>query len=488
MSTHFSLTRTQPELQGIASSVIMEFIKSVEEQQLELHSFMLLRHGHVVAESWWNPYKAELPHMMFSLSKSFTSTAIGLAVAEGILTLDDQVISYFPEEVPSEVSENLAAMQIRHLLMMGTGHAVDTMSFLWVQEEGNWAKAFFSVPVEHTPGTQFLYNTGATYMLSAILQKASGQKLLDYLQPRFLEPLNIVGATWTECPRGIHAGGFGLSITTEDIAKFGQLYLQKGIWNGVRILPEGWIEEATAKQISNGDGGGDWAQGYGYQFWRSQHGAYRGDGAFGQYCIILPEQDAVIAITSGLSNNNMQAVLNQVWNIVLPAMQADVLVPNEVAAASLKANLDNLSMLAAQTPTASTREKALSKQVYKLEKNNQSVETFSIHFEQDEATVIYSTSDGEHTLRLGRDLWLTYNIRDNGLIGNHKYSSLIFSSFTWRGEDTLVLTVRYVETPFYQTIICRLEGNEIVLEQKMNVSFGPNEPSFTRGKLIEVKA
>jgi CubicO group peptidase (beta-lactamase class C family) len=241
MTTQLSLPRSQPELQGITSNAILAFIEAVEEQQLELHSFMLLRHGHVVAEGWWNPYKAELPHMMFSLSKSFTSTAIGLAVAEGILTLDDQVISYFPEDVPSEISENLAAMQIRHLLMMGTGHDIDTTDSFWVQPEGNWAKAFFSIPVEHKPGMHFLYNTGATYLLSEILQKASGQKLLDYLQPRLLEPLGIVDAAWTECPRGINTGGFGLSVKTEDIAKFGQLYLQKGIWNGVKILSEATI-------------------------------------------------------------------------------------------------------------------------------------------------------------------------------------------------------------------------------------------------------
>ncbi|MBW7461807.1 serine hydrolase, partial [Paenibacillus sepulcri] len=151
-----------------------------------------------------------------------------------------------------------------------------------------------AAPVEHEPGTHFVYNSGATYMLSAILQKVTGQTLLEYLQPRLIEPLGIKGAAWDVCPRGINVGGWGLNVTTEDIARFGQLYLQKGMWNGQRLLTEEWIAEATSSQISNGDGGvNDWAQGYGYQFWRCRHGVYRGDGAFGQFCIVMPEQDAV---------------------------------------------------------------------------------------------------------------------------------------------------------------------------------------------------
>jgi CubicO group peptidase (beta-lactamase class C family) len=483
LDKQFSLPRSQPEMQGIASDGIKAFIESIEANHLELHSFMLLRHGYVVAEGWWDPYTAKLPHMLFSLSKSFTSTAIGLAVAEGILTLDDQVISFFPDEVPSEITANLAAMQIRHLLMMGTGHAVDTMDFLWKQEEGNWVRAFFDVPVEYAPGTHFVYNTGATYMLSAILQKASNQRLLDYLKPRLLEPLNILNATWAMCPRGIHTGGFGLNITTEDIAKFGQLYLQKGIWNGEQLLPAAWVEEATSKQISNGEGGAsDWTQGYGYQFWRSQHEAYRGDGAFGQYCIVLPEQDAIIAITSGL--NDMQAVLNEVWNILLPAMKSEALALNEFAAASLQAVLNNLKLVPPQLQHESAREAALSGQIYSLEVNKKQAQTFSIRFEANEAAAVFSTPYGESIIRLGRGEWLAGASRVNEAMEEHKFSSFIYSSFTWRDDATLEITVRYIETPFYHTMVCRFEGEDILLERSINVSLGPTELEQIRGKLV----
>ena len=187
-------------------------------------------------------------------------------------------------------------MRLSDLLRMSTGHQTEPPR----KPTEPWAKTFLAQPVPFKPGTHFLYNTSATYMLSAAVQKATGQTVLDYLKPRLFDPLGIENPTWEASPQGISAGGYGLSIRTEDIAKFGQLYLQKGKWEGKQLVPEAWVEAATARQTSNGSNPkSDWDQGYGYQFWRCRHGAYRGDGAFGQYCIVLPEQDAVIAITAG---------------------------------------------------------------------------------------------------------------------------------------------------------------------------------------------
>ena len=231
------------------------------------------------------------PHTLFSLSKSFTATAVGLAVAEGRLSVDDPVLGFFPDEAPAIISPHLAAMQVRHLLSMSTGHGEDTTAALRQAADGNWVRAFLERPVEHEPGTFFLYNSGATYMLSAIVQRLTGQTLLDYLQPRLFAPLGIERPTWESCPRGINAGGWGMSATTEDIARFGQLYLQQGRWEGRQLVPAAWVAAATSTQADNSSRTEpDWAQGYGYQFWRCRHGAYRGDGAFGQFCLVMPEQ------------------------------------------------------------------------------------------------------------------------------------------------------------------------------------------------------
>lgn len=300
MTASNPLPRSTPADQGVSARGIAAFIDALAARSLQVHGCMILRHGYVIAEGWWQPYAADMPHMLFSLSKSFTSTAVGLAVHEGRLSVEDPVTSFFPEDLPESIGPNLAAMRVRHLLMMGTGHDKDTTPRLRQAGSDNWVRGFLGLDVEHAPGSKFVYNSGASYMLSAIVQKVTGLTLLDYLTPRLFGPLGIDGATWESSPQGINAGGWGLSLTTEGIARFGQLYLQQGRWHGEQLVPEAWIREATSPQISNGAGGSsDWAQGYGYQFWRCRHNIYRGDGAFGQYCIVMPEQDAVIAMTGG---------------------------------------------------------------------------------------------------------------------------------------------------------------------------------------------
>ena len=332
-----ALPRSTPEAQGVSSAGIRDFLETADRDVNSMHSFMLVRHGHVVAEAWWAPESAEKPHILWSLSKSFTSTAVGLAVGEGKLSIDDLVLEFFPDEAPAEPSANLKAMRVRDLLTMNAGHQDEVN---WREAE-HWAKAFLAHPVPHKPGTHFRYNTPATYMLSAIVQKVTGETVLDYLKPRLFQPLGIEDPKWETSPQGISIGGYGLFLRTEDIAKFGQLYLQKGKWQGKQLLSESWIEQATSKQVSNGsDPSRDWDQGYGFQFWRCRHGAYRGDGKDGQFCIVLPEQDAVIVITA--NTRDMQAELNIVWDKLLPAFGDMELKENPDEQAKLQATIAGL--------------------------------------------------------------------------------------------------------------------------------------------------
>ena len=333
------LPRSSPEAQGVSSAGIRAFVEAADQQVKVMHSFMLVRHGQVVVEAWWKPDAAEKPHVLYSLSKSFTSTAVGLAAAEGKLSVDDPVLKFFPDDAPAEPSKNLQAMRVRDLLTMSTGHQTEPK----FSAETPWVKSFLAHPVEHKPGTHFLYNSPGSYTLSAIVQKVTGQTALDFLRPRLFEPLGIENPEWSTSPQGVNCGGWGLFLRTEDIAKFGQLYLQKGQWNGKQLIPAAWVETATAKQVSNGsDPARDWDQGYGFQFWRCRHGAFRGDGAFGQFCLVLPEQDAVIAITA--DTKDMQAELNIVWDQLLPAFQNAPLPANADEEAKLKQTLTNLAV------------------------------------------------------------------------------------------------------------------------------------------------
>jgi CubicO group peptidase (beta-lactamase class C family) len=333
------LPRSSPEAQGVSSAAIRAYVEEADKKQDTMHSFMLVRHGQVIAEGWWKPEAADKPHILHSLSKSFTSTAVGLAVSEGKLSVDDLVLKFFPEEAPAEPSANLKMMRVRDLLTMSCGHQ-DEPKFT---DETPWVKTFLAQPVPHKPGTHFKYNSPGTYMLSAIVQKVTGQTVLDYLRPRLFEPLGIENPEWAASPQGISAGGWGLKIRTEDIAKFGQLYLQKGKWNDKQLIPAAWVEKATSKQVSNGsDPEKDWDQGYCFQFWRCRHNCFRGDGAHGQVCLVMPEQDAVLAITA--NTKDMQAELNIIWNKLLPAFQPAPLPANPEEEARLKQTEANLAV------------------------------------------------------------------------------------------------------------------------------------------------
>ena len=342
----FTFPRSAPEAQGISSAAILGFVEDAERKLDALHSLMIVRHGKVVAEGWWAPYAASEPHMMFSLSKSFTSTAVGLAVAEGKLTIDDPVLGFFPDEAPAQPSANLKAMRVRDLLTMSAGHHDEDVRDFPYMGDDSVVKAFLARPVAHKPGTFFFYNTPASYMLSAIVQKVTGQNVLTYLGPRLFEPLGIENPTWDASKQGVSLGGFGLHVRTEDIARFGQLYLQKGQWQGKQLVPEAWVAAATSRMMSNGSSPtSDWEQGYGYQFWQSRHG-FRGDGAHGQFCLVLPQYDAVIAITSG--TRDMASVMNLVWERLLPAFKPAALPPD---AASARKLADKLAVLKLKAPS-----------------------------------------------------------------------------------------------------------------------------------------
>lgn len=338
------LPRATPESQGLSSAVIRSLVGALDREAGGLHSFLLVRHGRVVAEGWWSPEAADRPHIMWSLTKSFTSTAVGLAIAEGKLDPDDRVLGFFPALAPADPSDHLRAMRVRDLLTMTCGHEKETRA--WDQEE-SWVKIFLAHPVPHPPGSRFTYNTMGSHMLSVIVQQVTGETVADYLQPRLFDPLGIEPPKWLASPAGESIGGYGLYLRTDDIARFGQLYLQRGAWNGRQILPASWVAEATAKQVPNDDNPDpDWNQGYGFQFWRCRHNAYRGDGKDGQYCIVLPDQDAVIAITAEIGN--MQKPLDLIWEHLLPAFHETSLPENPSAVAALQAALAGLT---ADSPT-----------------------------------------------------------------------------------------------------------------------------------------
>lgn len=301
-----------------------DYCGALVERDQNVQSVMVVQGGKVIFERWMNGGAADEPHVLNSVSKTFTSIAVGFAIDEGLLKLDDRLVDIFPDKVPEEVSDNLAAITVRSLLTMSCGHDPDPSGYaIWKEDTAtgfDWVERFLQVPVVHEPGTFFCYNSVGTYVLSAIVQKLSGEKVVDYLQTRLFGPLDIDYPQWNLSPQGICCGGWGLYLKTEDLAKTGQCLLQDGKWNGQQVIPAWWVKEMSSYQKDNSNTGNtiDWVQGYGYQMWRCTHNAFRADGANGQYIIVIPEKDAVVAITADLGD--MQAELNTVWDYIYPVL------------------------------------------------------------------------------------------------------------------------------------------------------------------------
>ncbi len=489
MEAAYQFPRSSPEAEGIASGAIKDFVVEVEKASLELHSLMLLRHGRVLAEGWWKPYLPDDPHILFSLSKSFTSTAVGLAIAEGKLRLEDPILSFFPHAQPLHVSDNLAAMQVRHLLTMRSGHATDTMEAFTGGSDSNWVQAFLAQPVEHKPDTFFVYNTGATYMLSAIVQQVTGLTLREYLQPRLFKPLGIAYPSWESSPQGINVGGFGLSITTDEIARFGQLYLQKGLWREKTILPSGWVAEATTPIANGSQTAIDWEQGYGYQFWGCRYGAYRGDGAFGQFCLVMPEQEVVLAITAGLQQE-MQQVLDLVWKHLLPAMKPTALPANPTAQQELAQKLARLELPLVMGQPTIAKASQVSGQRFLVDANHQKIKAISFDFDQDGCVLTVEDERGSHKVECGNGAWRL------GTTTLNRGERRVGACGSWIAEDTYRIQLHYRTSvlpeppsmtsaylPFGVTITCRFARNKVIVEQEINQALVSTGPTKLEGRL-----
>lgn len=284
---------------------------------------MVVRHGHVVAEGWWAPFSAERPHLLYSLTKSFTSIAVGLAIADGLLSLDDRVVDVLPDHVPGDVSEQGRRVTVHHLLSMTTGHATDSLAEAWQLEPGDLVKGFLRVPFPEAQGTRHAYDNPTTFLLARMVERVTGRGLPELLDERLFKPMGVDHADWDRVASGAAFGFHGLHLTTEAVAAFGELLLRGGAWRDRQLVPREWVELATRRHtdtlpLPDGSGDADFLGGYGYQFWISRYG-YHGHGSFGQQCVIVPSHDLVVTVTG--AHSEAQAVLDAIRECLLPDVQ-----------------------------------------------------------------------------------------------------------------------------------------------------------------------
>lgn len=483
------LLRSSPERQGIQSASILSFLEAIKHNQLDLHSFMLLRRGNVVAEGWWGPFAAHYPHMVYSITKSFVSTAVGLAADQGLLSIDNHVLDYLPDQVKEETRKKLESLQIRHLLTMSSGHTeklihrktdceilpVDgTIRRLGPNDDGDWLKGFLEAPLQGEPGSGFFYDDGVSYMLSFIIQKATGQTTLDFLNDHLFTPLGIHKPHWDTCPKGVNIGGWGLRLRTEDIARFGQLFLQEGIWNGRRILSRSWIEASTARQIDSASVNRhiphfdhtDWEYGYGYQFWRFRNQGFFAFGAAGQFCIVLPGQEVVLAVTGGFYAADK--LLNLAQRHLFSGILDDPLPLDDTAYWLLEQRTAALKLEMPDKLQQNEWTGKVNGKDYKMKRNADRVKSISLEFNEQVCALVWRDHKGEHKLVCGLGTWFK---GDNVFLGE-----IVAANGGWENEQTFVIELCFLQTPYYDKISFHYEENKLNLSYSRKITCCSRDP------------
>ncbi len=478
---HDGLERAAPHSVGASGPGIERFVEHAAALGLELHSLMVWKQDRVIAEAWWAPYRAALPHMLHSLTKSFTATGVGLAVADGLIQLDDRVLSFFPDEAPARPGINLATITVRDLLTMRTGHRTGIPGSAWRPLRSSWVRAFFEAPAPEQPGTRFVYSSASSYMLSAIVQKVAGQTLHAYLRPRFLDPLGCAPMSWDLCPNGINPGGNGLSCRTSDLVRFGAVHLQGGKWEGRRLLPASWVDAATASAVPDvpWDGAeqhlpGAPPQGYGFQWWTGPAGAYYAAGLFGQYTVVLPDANAVVAITAAVSQHDRR-LIDLVWRDLRPALSPDdqgTADPAGQAAAGPRAlPLPPFAPLPARAARVSDA-------VFDMAPNEDGVRSVALRFAGTLCEFTLEDARGTHIVRTGIDRLIEGDTTINGAELHHQYqpeTMRVAAGGVWTDDDTFTMTWVFNETAFRDTVVLVFSDAGLTMDRRTNVNAGPFE-------------
>jgi len=460
----------------VDAATVLAFLEAVAAAGMEMHSFMLYRHGAVAAEGWWWPYGADRPHMMHSLTKSVTACAVGRAMAEGRFGLDDAVVSFFPEQLPARVDVNLAAMRVRDLLSMQTGQATAVSGSVWRPLRSSWIAEFFKIPVPDRPGTTFVYTSAASYMLSAIVSKTTGQRLRDYLEPRLFAPLGIRNLSWDVGPDGINPGGNGLSWTTADALKLGILHAQRGRWRGNEVLPASWVESVGTPHTADGE--------YGYQWWIGPQGAYFADGLFTQLSVVFPAHEAALAVTAAITDD--EALLKLLWAHFPAAFGA----PRAAATAAqreLQRRCSALRVLAPLSATHSPLCARLTGREYRVAANEDGVLALGFDFARSRCRFWLSDARGRHTVAVGIRSWLEGDTTMTGSKLHHEYEPermRVVAGGEWHDAQTFVMTWQFVESAFCDHVVCRFDGDTMTLDRRVNVNSEATSRPTLYGRLV----
>ena len=447
------LPRSAPAAEGVSTQAVINMMDSLMAlPECDIHHVMVVRHGKVVAELHPAPFRAEDSHTLYSASKTFTSLAVGIAIDENLLRLDDRVMTFFPDKRSVPVSDNMAEMTVRDLLMMASGVKPD-----WTMRNNStdWVKDWLAKPVDDKPGSLFQYDSMCTFMLSAIVQRVTGYTMLEYLQKKLFVPMHITVADWEASPDGINTGGWGLRVQAETMAKLGLLLLNEGKWNGEQLVSADYVKAACSRLI---DGGAketvpatDGNQGYGYQVWQSKWpGSYRADGAMGQYTVVVPDADLVVVILGMKLYGHEE--LACIWNQLMPGINNEPLKPEK----KLQKRLENLCA-SAKLPLPHYAAKRINSQAkgmlgrtLQLTHNRFSlkqimVEDNNLHLAYDDGckeTFAMGNGDWRYSMLNG---YPYYSINSINRMQGFAHGFTAAAAYVWTSPVTLEVRVHYVD-------------------------------------------
>ena len=465
----WSFPRTTPESQGIRSEAVIDLIDRLEKKNADWpHAYMLIRHGKVVAEGWWAPYDAATRHQLYSASKGFVSLAIGYAVEDRKLTLNDRVNWFFPWYVPPEQDERASEIRVRDLLAMSSGQAQDAAGAMLDAQRGMVPRAFFSVPMAERPGLYFNYHNGNTMMLAEIHRRVTGEAdMLRYLKPRLFDPLGFGEIAWERNPDGIDIGGWGLWLSVEEIAAFAQLWLQGGVWDGRQLIPRDYVAMASRKQIENATipwgGPPDWNQGYGFQFWMCRYNCFRGDGYAGQIALMMPEHDIAVAITAG--SGDIQAELDAAYVSLMNAVKHRALPVDAAALASLRTCEAQLRLA---LPPPAGPNVAFPAESYRMAENRLGLLRVALAPAASGAAVALTLEFGDRTavFEAGFDA----DIRTRTAFAYPEPLDLVARA-AWSSANELVVNILPIGTPSWFTLDFAFAGNRLTYRQRTPIWF-----------------
>ena len=473
---------------------VLAFLDACAEKKLELDSLLIFGSGRILFERYSWPYRPELVHSVHSATKSFVGTAVGFAIAEGRISLSDPLTRFFSDRIPSDVDARVRAITIEDLLTMRTGHVEGISGARWRRLEGSWIDDFLRAPFGGDPGSEFLYSSGSSHMLSAIVGVAAGESVVDYLRPRLFEPLDFSGYRWDSDAEGNSSGGNGLSLRSIDFLKWGRLHLQDGIWQGRRVLPEGWVSQMSHPYVrevrpnrfegqrylantEDADGLHAVRDGYGYQVWCGPDGSYYASGMFGQKCLVLPRRNAVITVTSSIAPERHPQLMPLIQDILVPALgEADspVALPTQVSGAP---ELESAFCGSGKAhPTVDG--------YYRCTENQDGIDLIELRIEDETVHLVVSDERGRHRLDAGLGHWTDSSTTLTSWRLHHSYQDPVSNTVTgarWTALNELLIDVYFIETPFHDTIALTFEGDELTWRRSVNINSGPTEAERVHG-------